>query len=135
VHVLSDSSEGAIMINGDWGIGKSYYWRNIIVPELEKHENPSTGKKYKCLYVSLNGISKPEDIFNQIVISKLPWTKSKAAKIASSLGAIMFNAAGKIPFVNQKAGEHSTDTFKSFKIDDFLNFKNNIICFDDLERK
>ncbi len=133
-YVLSDSSEGAIMINGDWGIGKSYYWRNIIVPELEKHENPSTGKKYKCLYVSLNGISKPEDIFNQIVISKLPWTKSKAAKIASSLGAIMFNAAGKIPFVNQKAGEHSTDTFKSFKIDDFLNFKNNIICFDDLER-
>lgn len=133
-YILNDKSDGAIMINGDWGIGKSYYWRNMIVPEIENHDNPVTGKKYKCLYVSLNGINKLEDIFDQIVISKLPWTKNKISKIASSVGAVMFNTAGKIPFINTKTGEHSTDAFKPLKIDDFISFKNNILCFDDLER-
>jgi hypothetical protein len=133
-YINSPSAEGAIMINGDWGVGKSFYWRNTLIPKIEKIENKSTNKHYKCLYVSLNGMKNPEDIFNQLVISKLPWTKSKAAKIAYSVGGLMFNVASKVPFLNHKTGEQSTDTFKNFKLEDFLDFRNNVICFDDLER-
>lgn len=110
-YVKNDNAEGAILINGEWGIGKSYYWRNTVIPAIEKLENSNTNKNYICLYVSLNGLNKPEDIFNQLLLSKLPWTKSKSFKIASSLGGFMLSIASKLPLISHKLGEHSSDEF------------------------
>ena len=35
-YVSRSDVDGAVMINGKWGIGKSFYWREKIVPAIEK---------------------------------------------------------------------------------------------------
>jgi hypothetical protein len=122
------------MINGKWGIGKSFYWREKIVPVIEKIKNSSTNKKYTCLYVSLNGLTDPIEIFTQLALAKLPWANSKAFKVGRSVSSLLLNVTTKIPLITTKIGDQSFDVFKSFKLEQFLDFKNNVLCFDDLER-
>ncbi|MDR6568824.1 hypothetical protein [Chitinophaga ginsengisegetis] len=133
-YIQNDRLEGALMINGEWGIGKSTYWREKIKPEIEKLQNPKTTKKYKCIYVSLNGIQKTDEIHNQIAIAKLPWIKNKASKITYSLGSAFLGIFLRLKSVEERIGSQSADAFQKMSLEDFLNFENCILCFDDLER-
>ena len=84
--------------------------------------------------MSLNGITDPIEIFTQLALAKLPWTNSKTFKIGRSVSSLLLNVTRKIPFIATKIGDQSSDVFKSFKLEQFSDFKNNVLCFDDLER-
>lgn len=62
-HYLEKDKTGrAIMLSGDWGIGKSYYVKNELEPTLKDD------LKIKCVVVSLYGLDTVEDISKNIYL-------------------------------------------------------------------
>jgi|GEM_PF-3280999 len=133
-YIATPDISGALFINGEWGIGKSYYWRNKIVPTIEALTNPDTRKNYKCLYVSLNGLTDPNEIYNQLLYAKIPWADSKAMKITKSTGMGGLKLFGSLTGAKWLSDSLTTIASKSIGLDQLLNFKDNVLCFDDLER-
>ena len=65
-YVRADYTDYAIMINGEWGSGKTYFWNHKIRNKIESmHLN---GKKFTTIYMSLYGISNLEEISKKIFI-------------------------------------------------------------------
>ena len=51
-YIEHDKTNRAIMLTGDWGIGKSYYIQKELIPFLKEDKNG----KHSCIVVSLYGI-------------------------------------------------------------------------------
>ena len=62
------------MLNGPWGSGKTYYFEQLVKPKMEKEEKL---KGKTVLYVSLNGLQGPGEVFQKLVEQKL-WLVNKA---------------------------------------------------------
>ena len=55
-YVRADYTDYAIMINGEWGSGKTYFWNHKIRNKIENmHIN---GKQYTTIYMSFISIQK-----------------------------------------------------------------------------
>ena len=39
-YVSTPKTDYAILINGPWGCGKTFFWKHIVTPELEKLDGP-----------------------------------------------------------------------------------------------
>ena len=65
-YVRSDYTDYAIMINGEWGSGKTHFWNNKIRKKIESMQ--LNGKRYTTIYMSLYGISNLEEISKKIFI-------------------------------------------------------------------
>ena len=65
-YIRSDYTDYAIMINGEWGSGKTYFWNNKIRSKLDTMQ--INGKKITTIYMSLYGISNLEEISKKIFI-------------------------------------------------------------------
>ena len=50
-YVRSDYTDYAIMINGEWGSGKTYFWNNQVKKKIESLK--LNGKKFTTIYMSL----------------------------------------------------------------------------------
>ena len=130
-YVRKPYTDHAIMINGEWGSGKTYFWNNKVKNKIESTE--IDGRKYKTIYMSLYGISNLDDISKKIFIEMNPNLNKSIRKIldvrnVSSIpeyvktGIDMANSFGFMQ-TNDKV-----DYSKFFDIDD------KVLCFDDLER-
>lgn len=140
---LSQKTEYAIQVVGDWGTGKTHYYRNTLEERIKNTPvfNDQT-KKYKPIYISLFGLKSVEDIATKVVLefyqSKLfkgyfkGWRRRKQLKVTASIFKI-----GLRGFLNfQKwgnANDYLTDVQEIGK--NALNEYEILICFDDLERK
>ena len=65
-YIRSDYTDYAIMLNGEWGSGKTYFWNHKIKPKIESMQ--LNGKRYTAIYMSLYGISNLEEISKKIFI-------------------------------------------------------------------
>ena len=65
-YIRADYTDYAIMINGEWGSGKTYFWNNKIRNKIESMQ--VNGKKLTTIYMSLYGISNLEEISKKIFI-------------------------------------------------------------------
>lgn len=131
-YVRKPYTDYAIMLNGEWGSGKTYFWNNKLRSRLE---SISIGeKKYKTIYMSLYGINSLEEISKKIYIETNPMLTKTLKKFVDSregnlipeyvkTGLDMANLFGSMQF-----GSEKVDFSKLFAIDD------KILCFDDLER-
>ena len=130
-YVRADYTDYAIMINGEWGSGKTYFWNNKIKNKIDSMQ--FNGKQYKTIYMSLYGISNLEDISKKIFIEttqlmdknlKKYMNQHEEASIPeyAKTGLDMANLFG----VSASEGKIDYDEF--FSTDD------KILCFDDLER-
>lgn len=61
-YLEKDKSKSAIMLTGTWGIGKSYYIQNELIPFLQDKCN------HKCVAVSLYGLKSLSDISKSIYL-------------------------------------------------------------------
>lgn len=75
----------AVMIRGPWGIGKTFLIRKILA------ELFPDGKGY--IYVSLYGVTRPEEIDNAILMATYPALDTKAAKVTGKVVGRLVNAA------------------------------------------
>ena len=132
-YIRKPYTDYAVMLNGEWGSGKTYFWNNKLRSRLEAIKN-SAGKNYKTIYMSLYGINSLEEISKKIFIETNPTINKTLKKIADTregniipeyvkTGLDMANLFGTTSFSSDKV-----DFSKVFSIDD------KILCFDDLER-
>lgn len=123
-YIKIDKTQYAILLNGSWGCGKTYFWKYTL-KEIAKNNN------FKTIYVSLNGISKIDDLDYQLFIKLLPFISDQENKAIKNATAFFGNIINKVSSHYLKSS--ISDIFKGVSIDTF-NFSKYIVCFDDLER-
>ena len=69
-YVRKPYTDYAIMLNGKWGSGKTYFWNNNLRDKIEKISNGE--KKYKTIYISLYGVNSLEEISKKLFIETNP---------------------------------------------------------------
>ena len=121
-YINRKNTNYAVLISGKWGSGKTYYWKNLIVPLISQDENC---KHLLPIYISLNGLEKPEQISQKIVNETL---RSKTSTLVDS------KTFDKLSDLVKSASSYLKMDIKPENFMDFIDFSKTIICFDDLER-
>lgn len=68
---LSKDTDYAILISGEWGIGKTYFLKKKLVPELKNIKDSSNKEiRWKPIYISLSGL-KNMDILKELMFSRI----------------------------------------------------------------
>ena len=130
-YVKADYTDYAIMINGEWGSGKTYFWNNKIRRKIESLQ--LNGKRYTTIYMSLYGISNLEDISKKIFIETTQLMDRNLKKFMN------YNEQKTIPEY-AKTGLDMANFFgvtqngDKINYEEFFNTDDKILCFDDLER-
>lgn len=125
--------EYAIMINGDWGSGKTFFLKNSLNKILDevKEVNDLT---MKTAYVSLYGATSLSDISKEILLTYFEKKRKKKNnnKKRTGTASTVLDAVGNITAAS--VGPINIDLSNISKIIAKVNTKNWLICFDDLER-
>lgn len=130
-YVRSDYTDYAIMINGEWGSGKTYFWNNKIRNKIESMN--LNGKSYTTIYMSLYGISNLEEISKKIFIETTQLMDKNLRKYMQSKGQLNIPEYAKtgIDMANLFGVTQNGD-----RVDygNFFSTDDKVLCFDDLER-
>lgn len=124
-YIKAKGTQHAILLNGSWGCGKTYFWGNTLEKIAEKNH-------FKTIYVSLNGISKIDDLNHQFFIKLIPFfTRNQESNIIKQVTKVLGNVLNKL-----STNYFNTDLSEIFEgvIIERFNFSEYIVCFDDLER-
>ena len=130
-YVRSDYTDYAIMINGEWGSGKTHFWNHKIKNKIESMQ--LNGKKFTTIYMSLYGISNLEDISKKIFIETTQLMDKNLRKYMNS------NGISSIPEY-AKTGIDMANFFgvsqngERLDYSEFFSTDDKVLCFDDLER-
>lgn len=132
---------GAVLISGKWGVGKTYFWTNSIVPELKRFNRDH-------LYVSLGSIETPSDFYKKLAFSyvALRFSKmntgtwvSRGIEIIKFLYRVIKSTLINLPF-KLNLGDVSLSYEGAVKLTwGLLDYKEAlpndcVICIDDFER-
>ena len=130
-YIRSDYTDYAIMINGEWGSGKTYFWNHKIRNKIENMT--INGKKLTTIYMSLYGISNLEEISKKIFIETTQLMDKNFKKYMDSNGQTFIPEYAKtgLDMANFFGVTQNGD-----KIDyeNFFSTDDKVLCFDDLER-
>lgn len=120
----------AVVIKGVYGIGKSYYIKNELFPEVSMLSVPNNedDEKYTPVLISLFGVNSIAEIQSQIFIELYPFFKSKGFKLAAGLGNGVMKFFSGLDF--KELFHSSTDS-----ADKFVDYSSILLCIDDLDRK
>lgn len=130
-YIRADYTDYAIMINGEWGSGKTYFWNHKIRNKIESMQ--LNGKRYTTIYMSLYGISNLEEISKKIFIETTQLMDKNLKKYMNA------NGQNTIPEY-AKTGLDMANFFgvtqNGDKLDysEFFSTDDKVLCFDDLER-
>ena len=130
-YIRAEYTDYAIMINGEWGSGKTYFWNHKIKPKIEAMQ--VNGKKLTPIYMSLYGISNLEEISKKIFIETTQLMDKNLKKFMNSNGASSIPEYAKTGldmanFFGVTQNGDRVDYAQFFSTDD------KVLCFDDLER-
>ncbi len=130
-YVKKESTNYAVMITGAWGSGKTYFWNHTLKEIVEQIPVMESPKKYSTIYVSLYGIQTVEDIAKKIFLNKFVRLNnfSKQYSPITELGKVTWSMFKEVNIQGVKLSNP-----RKINFDEFLNFQNIVICFDDLER-
>lgn len=130
-YVRSDYTDYAIMINGEWGSGKTYFWNNQIKKKIDTMK--LNGKRYTTIYMSLYGISNLEEISKKIFMETSQLLDRDLRKFMDTHGQMTIPEYAKtgIDMANL-FGAKSPGNKVNYA--DFFSTDDKVLCFDDLER-
>ena len=133
-YVFSEDTDYAIMIDGEWGAGKSWYWDNVLAEQIKKiptrdssEDNPSM---FKVAKISLFGISSVDDLRIKIFEESSTFFANKYVKTGAKLTGMLFNKAAGFFSISETSAKDLSDLFSEFSV----NLEHYVLCFDDLER-
>lgn len=120
----------AVMIDGDWGSGKTHFVKQVLLPELKKETKTS-------IYISLYGVRNIGELSKKIYIEFL--LKDKADKINPTLLTGATEALDVVSgLISPFIGKYGDIEIKEKKIQNLVQkivpIKDCILIFDDLER-
>lgn len=127
-YVNKKETNYAILLDGEWGSGKTYFIREILVPKLKanyekekKEKNKDDNlKNKKPIYISLYGMEDIKEISKSIYINLLGEKSNKWISTPIDIAQFL-----KTDIDYSKITE---------VLEQFVNLDKNIIIFDDLER-
>jgi len=64
-YVLDSRHDQAILVDGDWGTGKTFFIAYEVIPTLQKL-NKGEDIKQRVIYLSLYGITSSQQILNEL---------------------------------------------------------------------
>ncbi len=112
----------AIAINGDWGIGKTYLWKNGLAPLIKDKfkKNP--------IYTSVFGKKDEQAIIEDLVAQFLSTEKQKTNPIRNIINGIL-------SFLSMHFGvKINVNVDFLFKMLKKEHMENTIVCIDEFER-
>lgn len=133
LQYLKIETNYAVIINGQYGVGKTHFYKNELAQKIKETSlTKDDRKKFTPIHISLFGFKSLEEIQTAIFIELFPILKSKGLKLAAGIGKSIIrgiaqlNQAGNI---DEYIGDLSQDA------NDWLKYDELVICFDDLDRK
>lgn len=138
LRYLKDRSYNyAVLIDGEWGSGKTYFVNNTLIPLISEQEGQSSIER-SVKYISLYGCKCIQDVQENIAWS---FAENARAKIQdkANWGKTGETVSGNILLSSKKIGNAILKKFlpetSLFEIaSDWLNLGSFIFVFDDLER-
>lgn len=128
-YLLNEISNGeVIMLSGEWGSGKTHFWKNEIEPKFKK-------KPYA--YVSLYGKTSIASIENDMYMQIYSSTNNEGdfiSKASSTLISTYAKVFKPLSIIDAVESEKLVVASKHKKAIEALQ-QNALICFDDFERK
>lgn len=122
---LTRETNNALLITGEWGVGKTYFFDNTLSEKIEEtsiKENENI--KYKPIRVSLSGVTSIDDIKRRIVAELYPKLNKGLSKGKGAIKLLL-----SIPKIKEYIPEFPNSDVIGSETD------NLVICFDDLERR
>ena len=130
-YVRSDYTDYAIMLNGEWGSGKTHFWNNKIKKKIESMQ--LNGKRYTTIYMSLYGISNLEEISKKIFIETTQLMDKNLKKYMNSKGQETIPEYAKTG-IDMANFFGVTQNGNKVNYGEFFSTDDKVLCFDDLER-
>ncbi len=130
-YVRSDYTDYAIMINGEWGSGKTYFWNNQVKKKIESLK--LNGKKFTTIYMSLYGISNLEEISKKIFMETSQLMDRNLRKYMNSNGQTTIPEYAKTG-IDMANFFGNTSNGGKLDYEEFFSTDDKVLCFDDLER-
>lgn len=132
-YILDRRYNQAILIDGDWGSGKSFFIQNILIPQMINKIGDETAHKRKIIYVSLYGVETFQQIIDEIYTSLFENFFDKR------LGEGSGEAIGKgVHFISKIASAglkyFNIESSELPNMSELKKLKDSVIIFDDLER-
>lgn len=118
---LNHSEKNVLSIKGKWGVGKTFYWNNLIA------ENADVVSKSNYSYVSLFGLNDLKELQSNVFYNALPLSMGKNNSNFKTNAKKLTKAAKSIPQISKYA--EAVSALERSMVNDYL------ICIDDLERK
>ncbi|MBE7024082.1 MAG: hypothetical protein E7412_06440 [Ruminococcaceae bacterium] len=77
----------AVLIDGDWGSGKTWFIKNILMPKIDEYiKRSNLNSKYKkTIYLTLNGLESINEISAKLFFCIFPEGKGNVTKKISSI--------------------------------------------------
>ena len=131
-YVNKKDSDYAILLDGVWGTGKTFFIKNIFSKEYQN----DTKKELNYIYISAAGINDIEqfinDIYYSLTIKKLSYTNAAYANIYNNKNIIksLFNL---IPIIGDNIKQSIYDISEHI-VKEAINFSDIVIIIDDIER-
>lgn len=134
---LQQKTDYALMISGEWGVGKTFYYEQILKKIATNTPLPSDNRKrYECVRVSLFGIESIKDIesrlFSSLSLSIARLGKKIPRQASRQLKLLFYEISSRIEFKN---------CIPTFKVGELVKkndlnpeVSNFVLCFDDFER-
>ena len=130
-YVRSDYTDYAIMINGEWGSGKTYFWNNQIKKKIESLK--LNGKRFTTIYMSLYGISNLEEISKKIFMETSQLMDRNLRKYMNANGQTTIPEYAKTGIDMANFFGNGSNGGK-LDYEEFFSTDDKVLCFDDLER-
>ena len=133
-YVLSKDTDYAIMIDGEWGAGKSWYWDNVLTEQIKgiptKDNTEGKPSMYKVAKISLFGISSVDDLRIKIFEESNSFFANKKVKNGARLTGLFVNKVASMFNVSETNSKDISNLLEVFSV----NLDHYVLCFDDLER-
>jgi hypothetical protein len=123
----------AVIIDGQYGVGKTYFYKNILRKEIKEISLPKdNNKKYEPIYISLFGYKSIEEIQTAVFLELYPILKTKGVKLGAGIAKSIIRGIATVKNIGN-VDDYINDLAPNSK--DWLNFDELVICFDDIDRK
>lgn len=129
-YIRTDYTDYAIMLNGEWGSGKTYFWNNKVKPRVESLT--LNGKKFVPIYMSLYGIYNLEEISKKIFLETAQMLDKDLKKYMEEHDIRSIPEYAKTAM--NIAGALGTEKGDKIDYGKFFETDNKVLVFDDLER-
>jgi hypothetical protein len=134
LQYLDIETNYGLIIDGKYGIGKTHFFKKILIPKIENTIlSENTQKKYLAVHISLFGLKNIEEIKAEIFMSLYSILKNKKVRFTNAITKSIIRGAANI--VGIKETNTILEELEKTVIDVALDYNKLVICFDDIDRK